>query len=54
MKTRIGNVFLKKGSRDVWFEISQIRRKHIEHCVVEGSSNKEDVYNSVSYDSVEL
>ena len=52
-------------SRDFWSEISKIRRKtHITPCTVEGFSNNEDIsscfsgyykdlYNSVSFDSIE-
>ena len=64
-KTRIAKGFLENRSRDFWSEISKIRRKtHITPCTVEGFSNNEDIsscfssyykdlYNSVSFDSIE-
>ena len=64
-KTRTAKGFLENRSRDFWSEISIIRRKtHITPCTVEGFSNNEDIsscfscyykdlYNSVSFDSIE-
>ena len=64
-KTRIAHAFLENRSRDFWSEISKMRRKtHRTPSIVEGFSNDEDIsscfssyyeelYNSVSFDSVE-
>ena len=64
-KTRIAKCFIENRSRDFWSEISKIRREtHITPCTVEDFSNNEDIsscfssyykdlYNSVSFDSIE-
>ena len=64
-KTRIAHGFLENRSKYIWSEISKMRRKtHRTPCIVEGFSNNEDIssyfssyyeelYNSVSFDSVE-
>ena len=39
-KTRVANAFLENRSRDLWSEISKMRRKtHRTMCIVEGFSN---------------
>ena len=48
-KPRIAHAFLENRSRDVWSEISKMRRKtHRTPSIVEGFSNNEDISSCFS------